>query len=131
MIILSGAGIHVFRGIPTGSFINNSLVSLKYNDMTRLQLFCRSDSMMAGVGTLLGIDGNPIVAPSNRLFEVSNTQPGELRVENLESKSTNLTASKQGVYTCRILLQSGETREINIGIYPSGFTSELWPLTIT
>ena len=35
-----------------------------------------------------------------------------------------LPASEQGVYTCRIPLQSGEIRDINIGIYPIGFNSE-------
>ena len=117
------AGIHVFRGMPSGAFSNNNLVTLTSMDIKfRLQLFCRSDSMMKNVGKLIGLDGSPIV--SSNFFEISNSQPGELSVVNLVSNSTDLTASGQGVYTCRIPLKSGETREINIGIYPSGYSSK-------
>ena len=35
-----------------------------------------------------------------------------------------LPASEQGVYTCSIPLQSGEIRDISIGIYAIGFNSE-------
>ena len=118
-----GAGIHVLNGIPSGSFSNNNLVSFNSMDTVfRLRLFCRSDSMMRNVGELIGLDGRAIV--SNSFFEISNPQPGELRVDNFVSNSTDLPASGQGVYTCHIPLQSGETREINIGIYPSGYNSK-------
>ena len=118
-----GAGIHVLNGIPSGSFSNNNLVSLNSMDTVfRLRIFCRSDSMMRNVGELIGLNGRAIV--SNSFFEISNPQPGELSVVNFVHNSTNLPASGQGVYTCRIPLQSGETREINIGIYPSGYNSK-------
>ena len=79
--------------------------------------------MMAGVGKLIGLDGSPIVTHDSSFLNISNPQPGELYVEN-RVNSTDLTAGGQGVYTCCIPLQSGETREINIGIYPSGFNSK-------
>ena len=124
MIAFIGAGIHVFNGVPKGSFPNNSLVSINATDTQfRFRLFCRSDSMMAGVGELIGLDGNPIDSHSNSFFDTSHPIPGELRVVN-KSSLTDLPTSEQGVYTCRIPLQSGEIREISIGIYPSGFTSE-------
>ena len=124
MISFIGAGIHVFRGNSTGSFSNNGLVSLNPMDTKfRLRLFCRSDSMMEGVGKFIGLDGSPIVTHNNSFFEIFNHQPGELGVVNFVANSTDLTASGQGVYTCRIPLQSGETVEMNIGIYPSGFKS--------
>ena len=123
MTVFVGEGIHVFRGIPSGSFTNNNLVTLDSMDTVfRLRLFCRSDSVMRNVGELIGLDGRAIV--SNSFFEISNSQPGELRVVNFVSNSTDLTASGQGVYTCRIPLQNGETREINIGIYPSRYSSK-------
>ena len=78
--------------------------------------------MMRNVGELIGLDGRAIVNSS--FFEISNSQPGELRVVNFVSNSTDLPASGQGVYTCRIPLQNGETREINIGIYSSGYSSK-------
>ena len=124
VIMFIGAGIHISNGVPKGSFPNNSLVSLNAMDAKfRLKLLCRSDSMREDVGKLIGLDGNPIVTHSVSFLNVSHPQPGELRVLN-EPSSTDLTASEQGVYTCCIPLQSGDTREVNIGIYPSGFTSE-------
>ena len=81
--------------------------------------------MMENVGMLIGLDGRDI--RYNDSLEITNPQPGELRVQNIVDVSNNLTSSEQGVYTCRIPLQSGETNEINIGIYPSGFTSECRP----
>ena len=119
-----GAGMFVFKGIPSGSFTNNNLVTLdSMNTVFRLRLFCRSDSMMRNVGKLIGLDGSPIVTHNSTFFEISNPQPGELSVVNFVSNSTDLPASGQGVYTCSIPLQSGETREVNIGIYPSGYNS--------
>ena len=120
-----GAGIHVFNGVPPGSLPNNGLVSLDPNHpIFRLRLFCRSDSMMENVGLFIGLDENPITTHNSTFFEISKLQPGEVSVVNFKANSTDLTASGQGVYTCRIPLQSGDTREINIGIYPSGFTGK-------
>ena len=125
VISFKGAGIHVFKGIPTGSFSNNSLVSLDANDtMFHLQFLCRSDSMMENVGQLIGLDGSPIVSNSSNIFEISNPRRGELRVVSSAANSMHLTASAQGVYTCRIPLLTGVLREISIGIYPREFTSK-------
>ena len=124
MVTFIGAGIHVFNGIPKGSFPNNSLVSVNATDtLFHFRLFCRSDSMREDVGELIGLDGNPIDSQSNSFLDISHPQPGELRVVN-KTSSTVLPADELGVYTCRIPLQSGEMKEISIGIYPGGFTSE-------
>ena len=124
MIMFIGAGIHVFNGVPNGSFPNNSLVSVNaMHAQFRLRLFCRSDSMRESVGELIGLDGNLTDSQNNSFLDISHPQPGELRVVN-KTSSTVLPAGEQGVYTCCIPLQSGEIKEINIGIYPSGFTSE-------
>ena len=122
--IFPGAGIHVFNGVPIGSLPNNGLVSFNPNHMFRLRLICRSDSMMENVGIFIGLNGSRIVTQNSSFFEVSNPQPGELSVVNFVANSTALNASGQGVYTCRIPLQSGQIRELNIGIYPSGFTGK-------
>ena len=78
--------------------------------------------MIESVGELLGLDGISTVT-SNSFFDVHNPrmQTGELVVRNRVGVQDPLTSSEQGVYTCRIPLLSGEMREINIGIYPSGF----------
>ena len=76
--------------------------------------------MMVGVGELIGLDGTAIT--SNNFVDIDNSDPGELDVNNRVGSQDPLTASEQGVYTCRIPLESGEMREINIGIYPNTFT---------
>ena len=123
-----GAGIDVFNGIsPIGSQANNGLVrpidTTSTNPEThRLRFFCRSDSMMMNVGELIGLGGTAIT--SSDVFEINTGRiAGELEVNNFVS-SDDVTSSEQGVYTCRIPLQSGETRSINIGIYPSAFNCE-------
>ena len=77
--------------------------------------------MMDNVGILIGLDGTTIT--TNDIFGIVHLSPGQIGVENTPNHS-RLTAHDQGVYTCRIPLQSGEMRDINIGIYPSGFNSK-------
>ena len=129
MAIYAGAGIHVFRGASTGnlqvprSLPNNGIV-ISLITPTRFfffRFFCRSDSMMSSVGMLIGPDGTTVT--TGDVFTIAHLQLGELRVNNNLTQNV-LTASDQGVYTCRIPLQSGEMRDINVGIYPSGFYSK-------
>ena len=87
-----------------------------------MRFICRSDSTLPNVGELIGLGGAAIT--SNNFFNISNSNRGEVNVENVVGSQSNLTVSEQGVYTCRIPLESGEMREINIGIYPFGFTCE-------
>ena len=122
LTIYAGAGIHVFRGILTGSLPNNGLAISHSSSISRLCLFCRSDSILHNVGMLIGLNGTTVT--SGDVFDISHPQPGELRVENKPPRNA-LTANDQGVYTCRIPLQSGEERNINVGIYIIGFISEL------
>ena len=77
--------------------------------------------MTRNVGILIGLDGSTVTIDD--VFDIDNSLPGALRVMNMASQNA-LTASDQGVYTCRIPLQSLEIREINVGIYPSGFSSK-------
>ena len=126
----AGAGIYVFRGVLTGrlqvpgSLPNNGFViSLSTTTDFYLRFICRSDSKAYNAGMLIGLDGTTIT--TNHIFVIGHSLriPGELRVENSPSQD-NVTAHDQGVYTCCIPLQSGEMRDINIGIYPFGFSSE-------
>ena len=123
---ITGAGIHVFNGGPYEkgtSLPNNGLVvSLDEEHGYRFRFFCRSDSMEENVGMLIGLDGRTAVT-TNSYFNIDNPQPGELTVNNTVDHETPFPASEQGVYTCRIPLDSGEQRDINIGLYPSGFNS--------
>ena len=78
--------------------------------------------MMRNVGMLIGPDGTTVT--SGDVFTINtHIRPGELKVENTLSQNI-LTAGDQGVYTCRIPLQSGAMRDISVGIYPSEFKSK-------
>ena len=121
MVIYADAGIHVFNGASAGdlqipgSLPNNGIViSLSLGFL----FYCRSDSMMSDVGMLIGPDETTVA--TGDVFTIAHKQPYQLFVYS----NNVLPASDQGVYTCRIPLQSGENRSINIGIYPSGFNSK-------
>ena len=81
--------------------------------------------MSGNVGQFIGLDGTPLT--SNSFFDIARRQPGEITMENRVGSKNALTASQQGVYTCRIPKQSGEMRYIIVGVYPSGFNSESLP----
>ena len=123
-----GAGINVFNGLPPiGSQPNNALVRPIITTSTdpeihRLRFFYRSNSMVKNVGELIGLEGTAIT--STDVFEITtNRIGGELEVANFVGSNV-ITSSEQGVYTCRIPLQSGVIRDINIGIYPNAFICE-------
>ena len=120
--IYAGAGIHVFDGISVGSLPNNGIVIATASTTGfRFLFFCRSDSMTRNVGILIGPNGTTVT--TDDIFSIVNPLPGELRVIYIPPQNA-LTASDQGVYTCRIPLQSGAIRDINVGIYPGGFSSK-------
>ena len=124
LYLYADAGVHVFSGSPSGNPPDNGLVvSDNPGSGRRLRFFCRSDSMSEDVGQLIGLDGTAITSSS--YFAIAREQPGELSVTNTVGSQSALTTSQQGVYTCRIPLQSGQMREINVGIYPAGFSSKL------
>ena len=78
--------------------------------------------MMENVGKLIGLDGKT-VDTTNNTFHIENPQAGELYVSSRHYEDP-ISFNKQGVYTCRIPLESGEIRDINIGIYAIGFISK-------
>ena len=88
-----------------------------------MRFVCRTDSTLRNVGELIGPGGTAIT--TNDVFEINTNTAngGELEVANFVT-SDDVTSSEQGVYTCRIPLQSEEIREISIGIYPNAFNCE-------
>ena len=124
IFIFTGAGIHVFNGANTGSQPNNGLaVSANPESGRRIRFFCRSDSLTRNVGELIGPDGNTISGNDYLALETP-ANGGELRIWNTVGSEEPLPASEQGVYTCRIPLQSEVMVTINIGVYPIGFNCE-------
>ena len=119
--------MYIFRGSPRGNFPANNGLVISDNYHFRFRIFCRSNSISETVGEFIGLDGTTALT-SNDFFAISRSQPGELVVENTVGSQKALTTHQQGVYICRIPLQSGMVREINVGVYPSGFNSKLWSL---
>ena len=103
---------------------NNALVIARASSSSfRLRIFCRSDAIMeSSTRQIIGLNGSSIETTGPFLIERNN--PGEITIVNTPPPQPAVTANEQGVYTCRIQLQSGEIRDINIGIYPDGFSSE-------
>ena len=107
-----------------GSIPNNGLVVSEMPEIGfRLRIFCRSDSMLENIGQFIGPDGTNV--NNNSFFATAHPQPGEMAIENIVGIHSVLTATQQGMYTCRIPTHNGEIREINIGIYPAGFSGRL------
>ena len=129
IFVFKGAGIHVFNGANIGSQPNNGLaVSANPERGRRIRFFCRSDSLKRNVGVLIGPDGNTSCGNDYLAFETPGNG-GELRIVNVVGSEEPLPASEQGIYTCRIPLQSGEMVMINIGVYPIEFNCEFAVLT--
>ena len=124
IFIFTGAGFHVFNGASTSSQPNNGLAILTdVGSGYRIRFFCRSDSLTRNVGELIGLDGNTFSGNDYLAFQPP-VNGGELRIDNTVGSEEPLPASEQGIYTCRIPLQSGEMVTINIGVYPIGFNCE-------
>ena len=123
-MFFTGAGIHVFNGASIGSQPNNGLAIFANPEKGfRIRFFCRSDSLTRNVGELIGLDGNTF--PGNDYLAIQTTVlGGELRIVNTVDNQQPLPASEQGIYTCRIPLQSGEIVMVNIGVYPVAFNCE-------
>ena len=126
IVLFAGVGIIVFTGSgEIGAQPNNGLViSNNPGSGRRFRFFCRSNSLTIGVGELIGSNGSPVITSSFFGFQTP-TNGGELIVENFVGSEDPLTADGQGVYMCRMPLEGGGEGEINIGVYPSGFNSEL------
>ena len=107
-----------------GSQPNNGLAILTDSgSLFRIRFICRSDTLTLNVGELIGLNGNIFSGNDYLVFDTPQNG-GELRIENVVGSEQPLPACEQGIYTCRIPLQSGEMVMINIGVYPIGFNCE-------
>ena len=90
-----------------------------------LLLNCVSNSSRSGVGTITGLDGNTLPTGSTGVWKVNYpyNRPGAIRLQTTSSSS--LSAADQGIYTCSIPDSHNNQIDINVGLYPSGFTGEL------
>ena len=121
MYVVTGTG-SATSTTAAGSLPNNGLVIATNSSDTILRFFCRSDSLVADVGEILGLDGN--VINSNVLFAITHSRPGEIQALNGGTQGA-LSSNEQGVYTCRIPDSTNAIRNINVGVYINGFNGEL------
>ncbi len=108
--------------VPTGPLTNNGIVvalSTRTIDLT-FAFQCRSGSRTDNLfrqfiglsGQPRGIGGGLVVSPGLSAIGVNN------------QGRPDLSAEEEGVYTCRMLDENGDTVEANVGIYRNGFNSE-------
>ncbi len=110
--------------VPTGPLTNNGIVvalSTQSADGVTFAFQCRSGSRTdTSVRQFIGLDGQPRGTGGGLgvLFGLS-----VIAVDNQDRP--DLSAGEEGVYTCRMLDENGDTVDANVGIYRNGFNSEL------
>ena len=116
-----GAGIYVQQGddsVPLGALPNNGLIiSRTSSNIVRLLFTCRSTSGSSSVGELIGPSGFPV---NSLRFFIDLTQVGTVEAVN-SIDNVAIGSDNQGIHTCRIPDENGETAEVNVGIYSNDF----------
>ncbi len=114
---------HESSSVPTGGLPNNGIVvalSTRSADGVTFAFNCRSGSRTDNsVRQFIGLNGQPRgngggLAVAFGLSAIGVHNQGRL----------DLSAGEEGVYTCRMLDENGDTVEANVGIYRNGFNSE-------
>ena len=118
-----GAGLYsISDGV---SIANNSI--LEANSEGRLpQLLCLSSSNMSAVGDWISPEGRSLITTQNDPFDVifgDDSNPGQLVIETPPGNPSIGTAH-EGVYSCAIPKNSGETEHLHIGIYLPGSSGQ-------
>lgn len=83
---------------------------------------CLSGTNMSNVGQLIGVDGLDIThrAGDNLHIQLGNaTSPGMVKVFH-----SRMSSAQQGVYTCRLPDETGDTADFNIGLYMESFNGK-------
>ncbi len=109
--------------VPTGPLTNNGIVVALGTRTSSLTFAfqCRSGSRTDNsVRQFIGLNGQP--HGSGGALRV-NVGLSAISVDNLGRP--DLSAGEEGVYTCRMLDENGDTVDANVGIYRNGFNSEL------
>ena len=127
----TSAGAGIYAAIAATQYddqpiANNGLIIALGSGGDSLRFECVSNSSQSGVGVITGRDGTTLTdgaaLAGGGTWRVINpfSRPGVLRVR----ANGALTAGDQGIYTCTIPDDSGNTIAINVGLYPSGFSGE-------
>ncbi len=108
-----GAGVsdqNAGKGLPNNSISTSTLL-----------LHCRSGADAPDVVKIIGLDGNPL--PISSITGALHIYWYSLISALVIGVDTTLSAEEEGVYTCRIPDENGETLEVNFGLYRDGFNS--------
>ncbi len=110
--------------VPTGALPNNGIVvalSTRTNDRLTFAFQCRSGSRTDNsFRRFIGLDGQPRITGGG--LRVGPNGLSAIAVNNQDR--SDLSAGEEGVYTCRMRDENGDTVEANVGIYRNGFNSE-------
>ncbi len=111
--------------VPTGALPNNGVVialSTRTSESLTFAFKCRSGSRTdRSVRQFIGLDGQPR-STDGGLRVGFPRHPSAIAVNNIGRP--DLSAGEEGVYTCRMLDENGDTVDANVGIYRNGFNSE-------
>ncbi len=114
---------HESSSVPTGGLPNNGIVvalSTRSTDRVTFAFNCRSGSRTDdSVRQFIGLNGQPH-GPGVELVVTFGLSA--IVVHN--QGRLDLSAGEEGVYTCRMVDENGDTVEANVGIYRNGFNSE-------
>ena len=127
----TSAGAGIYAGVAATQYddqpiANNGLI-IALGSGRSLEFDCVSNSSQSGVGEITGrngttlTDGAALAGGSTWQVVIPSSRPGVLRVR---TKGV-LIAGDQGIYTCTIPDDSGNSIAINVGLYPSDFSGEL------
>ena len=129
ILTAANAGAGIYSTSDEISIANNSI--LEANSGGRLpQLLCLSSSNMSTVGDWISPDGRSLITTQNDPFDVifgDDSNPGQLVIET-PLKNPSITTAHEGVYSCAIPNNSGETEYVYVGIYLHGSVGQYMSL---
>ncbi len=110
--------------VPTGALPNNGIVvalSTRTSSLTFAFQCCSGSRIDTSVRQFTGLDGQSCGTDGG----LGVSFPGETSAIGVNNQGRpDLSAEEEGVYTCRMLDEIGDTVDTNVGIYRNGFNSE-------
>ena len=137
--VLAGAGVYVTSSqlsyssslsLPNNSIITSYAGSVGYySTYRRMAFYCCSTSTSGYTGSFIGLNGNSY---SGRItvqhYSSSHVYAGCIYLYLDKAYSDYfqnvLSASEQGIYTCRMPDSAGRNIDVNVGIYCDDYTSK-------
>ena len=137
--VLTGAGIYVTNTqllYSSSSLRNNSIItsytrylsrSYRSKIYRRMGFYCCSNSTSGSTGSFIGRNGNTYSGRfSVQHYSSSHSYAGCMYIylDGSYYSQNYLSASEEGIYTCRMPDSTGRNIELSVGIYRHGYTSK-------